>query len=299
MSDHPHKRPPFLSLWLLLATLALVTACGDRTHKHEGALSPSTDGALRLISLAPSMTEIVYAMGGGTSLVGRTSACNYPAAVADVPVIAAFGVPSMEALIALAPTHILQTSLADKSLGSVFDKLGIERVVCPAKTLDDIGNAMEVVAGIVGTESAQQRVDEYRQHLLFLRNRDAGVTNRPRVYIEIWHDPPMTCGSASFLSEMVRLAGGVSISDGVDQEFYAVSPEWIVAQDPDVIICTYMAEAASLEKLMTQRGWRGLRAVAGGRTHGGLDNDIVLRPGPRVLEGIEALRTCIVTTQNN
>jgi iron complex transport system substrate-binding protein len=281
-------------LGLIPLLMVLATGCGERAHAPAAG---AAEGELRLISLAPSMTEIVYALGGGESLVGRTTACNYPPEVSSVPVIAAFGVPSMEALIATAPTHVMQTDLADKSLGAVFDKLGIERVICPARTLDEIGQTMATVATLVGTEVARQRVAEYQRKLSELRTRDAGVTNRPRVYMEIWHDPPMTCGSASFLSEMVRLAGGVSITDCVDQEFYAVSPEWIVAQDPDVIICTYMAEADSLEALMDQRGWRRLRAVSAGRVYGGLDNDIVLRPGPRVMEGIEALRACIVTQQ--
>lgn len=287
------KRRTDVRGWLGLMALALLlgTGCGERVG---GTSIEIVEGELRLISLAPSMTEVVYALGGGEFLVGRSSACNYPAEVAAVPVIAAFGMPSMEALIATAPTHILQTNLADPSQGAVFDKLGVERVICPARTLDEIGQTMARVATILGTDYARERVEEYQRRLDELRAQQVAITNRPRVYMEIWHDPPMTCGSASFLSEMVQLAGGISISDCVDLEFYPVSPEWIVAQDPDVIVCTYMAGAESLDALMDQRGWRRLRSVAAGRVYGGLDNDIVLRPGPRVIEGIEVLRACMV-----
>jgi iron complex transport system substrate-binding protein len=116
----------------------------------------------------------------------------------------------------------------------------------------------------------------------------------PSVFIEIWGDPLMTAGRRSFVAELVTLAGGRNLGDEVEGDYVTVSPEWVVRSDPDIILCLYMAsDTRAAARVAARAGWQYLRAVRAGRVHDGFATDVLFRPGPRVLEGVESLRRVI------
>jgi iron complex transport system substrate-binding protein len=150
------------------------------------------------------------------------------------------------------------------------------------------------VGGLLGRPSAAEPLAQrLSARIAGLRIAAAAMTNRPAVFIEIWHDPVMTVGRGAFLSELVGLAGGRNLGDEVDKDYFTVSAEWVVARNPDIILCFYMSDPDLPGRFRRRAGWEGTRAVRDGRICAGFDNDALLRPGPRVLEGIEALRACI------
>jgi iron complex transport system substrate-binding protein len=256
---------------------------------------PEPAAGPRVVSLAPSLTEIVCAVGGLDALVGRTSACDYPPDVAQVRIIGGFGTPSLELLAAVSPTVVFEVDLDDQAIGRKIDALGLRRVHVPCDALDDVPAAIRTVGSLIDRkDQAHALAASLREKIAALRARAAAETDRPSVYVEIWHDPVMTAGTNSFLSELVYLAGGRNIGDELRKDYCQVSPEWIVAKDPDVILCLYMSDAGRARSaLMERSGWRHMKAVTAGAVFDGFDNNLILRPGPRVLESIDLLRACI------
>lgn len=275
---------------VLSAALALA-CCSCR----PSVTPPPHRAGERVVTLAPNLTEMVYALGAGSNLVGRTSACDYPPECAAVPVVGGFGAPSLETLAALQPTLVLDTALADESLGERMRALGFrrERVCC--RSLDDIPVALTQLGGWLHCEArAADLAGTLQREIAVLREQAMSATHRPRVWVELWHDPLTTAGRGTFISELVRLAGGESIGDEVKREYFETDPEWVLSRNPEVVICLYMDSRAQVRAAVLQRtGWEQVAAVRSGAVYDGFDNNALLRPGPRVLEGIGALRKCI------
>ena len=281
----PFRTASIVVLSALAIFLQFAASCGKPRDE-------TPVGGERVVSLAPSVTEIVCAVGGGDLLVGRTSACDYPPlTVARIPVIGGFGAPSLERLIAARPTLVLDVDLEDESLAKQLQAAGVRRERIRCKSLDSIPDALLQTGALLHREhAARSLADSLRTQIAALRRDDAGVTNRPSVYVEIWNDPLTTVGRNTFISDLVHLAGGRNIGDEVEREYYTVSPEWVLARDPDVILCFYMTPDAGVrDQVLRRSGWQHLGAIRRGAVHDGFDNNVLLRPGPRVLEGIKAI----------
>ena len=161
--------------------------------------------------------------------------------------------------------------------------------------MDDIPTAILAIGGYLHHEQQARAVaDPLAAEIARLRIASATATHPPRVFIEIWNDPLTTAGTNSYLSELIMLAGGRNIGDEVRKDYFQVSPEWVVSRDPEVILCFYMAgKTAAKDTVIARSGWHTVAAVRTGRVYDGFDNNLVLRPGPRVLEGISALRRAV------
>lgn len=279
----------FLALGLLCAT-----GCRRPTQQNGEAAK------VRVVSLAPNITEILCAIGAEHVLVGRTSACDHPPeAVKRIPIVGGFGNPSLELLASLKPTLLLEVDVADTSIRDAIDGLGIRRETILCRGLDDIPKAVITIGRLVDRDSeANALAKGIRSQIDSLRASRPAPERLPSVYVEIWNEPLTTVGKGSFVSEMVAIAGGNSIGDSIETENFVVSPEWVVSRDPDVILCLYPTPHKNADDLVRKRlGWRDVSAVRSGNIFGGLRIDAILRPGPRVLEGIDELRKCIQTSR--
>ncbi|MBN2301923.1 MAG: cobalamin-binding protein [Lentisphaerae bacterium] len=254
---------------------------------------------VRVISLAPNITEIICAIGGADMLVGRTTACDFPPEIASVPYIGGFGAPSLELLLAANPTLILDADLEDETIAEKIRNLGLRRERVQCVSLNDIPNAIVQIGTLIHLEkNANKIATDLAENIADLRNTAAIETNRPSVYVEIWHDPTTTIGTNTFLSEIIYLAGGGNIGDQSKIPYFQVSPEWIVSQNPDIILCLYMAEGnKARDSVLKRPGWQSVKAIRTAKVYDGLDNNILLRPGPRVLDGIATIRQCILESK--
>ncbi len=286
------KRHPARMVMLGLAAW-IVVAAGCRDRGPEARTADSGNGP-RVISLAPNLTEMIVAIGAGDALVGRSSACDVPAAaLADVPVVGGFGEPSLEALLSREPTLVVDVDLADQSLQHRMRQAGLRREHIPCNRLDDIPKALRSLGRLLDRESAAEELARtFENELAMLREQAAALPDaqRPLVFIELWSDPLMTVGGDSFISECVYLAGGKNFGDEQDSEYYYLSHEQIVARDPEVIVLLFMTEPGAAPRVAERIGWSGIRAVRDGRIHGDVDPDLLTRPGPRILHGIAHLR---------
>lgn len=282
-------------LFVLFFSTLVLSGCRPAVENRESLLP-------RVVSLAPSLTEIVASVDAGDMLVGRTSACDYPPdVVGKVSVVGGFGRPSLESVIAAGPTLVIDTDLEDESVIRKLKNAGIEHERIACRSLADIPRAIRRVGKLTGRdESAEQVAIRLEEGIRIFRRESASETGKPSVYIEIWHDPIMTAGKDAYLNELIEIAGGRNIAEDVEKEYFRASPEWIIERDPDVIICAYMADKGkTADRVRKRPGWDGVSAVKKGSVFDGLPNDLFLRPGPRVLRGIEVLKKCINESANH
>ena len=276
---------------LLLACCLLLSGCGGRPP------APAADGRPRIVSLSPSITEIVCAVGAADCLVGRSKVCDYPAAaLMNVPVVGDFCSPSLEKLLAVRPTLILEVDSADAATDRRIAELGIPvRHIACAK-LDDIPGAIRAIGACAGrTAEAERLAAEFATELARLRKAQLPAAKCPAVFTEIWADPLMTAGRDSFIAELVRLAGGRNLGDEFTREYVPVATEWLIARAPEVILCLNDGphSANPLPFYRTRNGLAGVPAVTSGRVYGNFNIDVMLKPGPRVLQSVAELRHAI------
>lgn len=251
--------------------------------------------AVRVVSLGPSITEMIFQLGQESCLVGRSSACDYPEKVKDLPAAGNMGIPFMEKLASLKPDYVFVSGFRDKRVKKAIEELGIKVIVVPGETLSDYTAGVKMLGDALGCpDAAEAEIKRFNGELeAFKAENDKTTSNlRPKVYLEIWHRPLQTCGKKSFLNEMIDYAGGVNIAASEDKEYFRCSEEWIIKQNPDVIICPGMGSGKSGE-VNVRQGWGAINAVKNNRIYTGLDQNLIFRLGPRTTEGIKILRGCV------
>jgi iron complex transport system substrate-binding protein len=266
-----------------------MTGCGRQTTP------PRPTDKVRIVSLAPSLTEIICAIGAEDCLVGRSSACQAPAGITQrVPVAGDFGAPVLEMLVKLSPDVVVAVDSEDGNTARAVRQLGMnfERIDC--RTLDDISRAIRRLGHLLNREKpADELAWKIETELAALR-REPKPAKPVRVFVEVWGDPLMTAGKKAFLSELIALAGGENVMNGVERDFFPVAPETVLSQDPDVLILLEANDVAAAQKLISQRaGWSKISAVRNGRVCAGLNRNMLEVPGPRVLESVKILRGCL------
>jgi len=248
----------------------------------------ATNTVVHVASLAPSLTEIICAIGASDCLVGRSSACHYPPDVVKrVPIAGDFGIPALEALAKCAPQLVVTVDMEDQNSAQAIERLGIRHESIPCRSLDDIPRAIRRVGKLLHREdSAEKLAVEFTDTLAGLRK--AKPAARRRVFIEVWGDPLMTAGKKSFLNDLIELAGGANIAGDVGRDFFEISSETVLTRDPEVIVLL-----EDVPPMVANRtGWKQMTAVKTGHVCSGLDRDLLETPGPRVLQSVELLRRC-------
>ena len=278
--------PVCLTLLLLLAA-----GCTQKTDRKPRTAT----GKPTIVSLAPSLTEMIFAIGAGDQLVGRTTACDWPSAAAKVPVAGSFGRPSLEVLAAIHPDLVVDVDLADEEMGKKISALGIQQESITCKSPDDIPAALRKLGKLTGhTKEADSLALSISKGLALFKKMADRQQNKKSLYLEIWNDPFWTSGKGGYTSALIACAGGRNIGDAVDKEYFEISQEWVIEKSPEVIACMYMSkESSAADNVMNRPGWNSIAAVKHHQIYDRLDNNLFLRPGPRVLEGIAQLRRMI------
>jgi len=276
--------------------MLFASGCVQKQVK-QNASAQQSKASPRIVSLAPSLTEMIFAIGAGDQLVGRTNACDWPAEALRVPVVGAFGRPSLELLAAIHPDVVIDVDMADKETGKKISELGLQREMLSCKTPDEIPVVLKKLGVLTGhTRQADSLALSISRGLALFKKKAQAENNKNSVYLEIWNDPFWTGGKGSYTSALITYAGGQNIGDVVNKEYFEISQEWVIKKNPDVIACMYMAKKVSAaDDVMNRPGWNTIAAVKNHRVYDRLDNSLFLRPGPRVLEGIELLYRTIHT----
>ena len=249
--------------------------------------------ATRIVSLIPSATDLLVAMGARGQLAGRTE-FDQDSALASLPSVGGGLDPSMEALVALKPDLVISfETQGDAALRTRLREMGIPVYALAAQDTADVFRALANLGTLAGRRPAADSVAGAMRAEIEAVRRSVAGRPAPSVLYVAWVDPPMIAGPTTFLSELVRVAGGRPVFEDVKQEWPQVSIEEIVNRKPQVVIIPSGAGAEfSADALRSAPGWRELAASPGTRV-AEVPVAVVNRPGPRLGEAARALRDAI------
>jgi len=272
----------------------VLVACAVAAAAATGCIRPSTtpaSSASRIVSLAPSLTEIAYAIGCGDELVGDTRYDDYPEAARLLPHVADLTHVDLELLTKLRPTAVLALHDQEKEGSEIGQTLNIVVAYLPNRGLSDLYADIAGVGSICNRQSqaAALAADiKSRTEAIAARARSSG--SRPRVLFLLGL-PGFTAGKHSYLNDLIELAGGVNVAGEIDQAYPDLSGESIVAMNPDVIVVTKDVPFGA--DVRAREPWRSVNAVRRGRIAVPPDDDILERPGPRIVEGLTWLERAL------
>jgi iron complex transport system substrate-binding protein len=244
----------------------------------------------RIVSLAPSLTETIYALGLQDRLVGDTDYCDYPPDAKRKTKVGGAINPSLEVIASLHPDLVLATkSLNRLETTQALDELGIASYATDPHTVADIITSIEKLADVLGVPQAGASVaDDMQRRLDDLQQRIGGLPPK-RVLFVVWTQPLISTGQHTFLADALRYAGAVSIVDS-SQDWPQVNLEEVARLQPDFLVFaeSHSGDAShEMEKLATLPGWKILHAVRDRRY--AVISDAVNRPAPRIVFAIEDL----------
>jgi iron complex transport system substrate-binding protein len=251
----------------------------------------------RIVSLAPSNTEIVCALGACDDLVGVTDFDDYPAEVSDVAKVVVGAQVDVEKVVAANPRLILAAGneLTPSTVITQLADLGYPVLVLYPQSLDELYADIELVGRAIDapTEAAGV-VDRMRTRASAVADAVAS-SEKPRTFYEVgvFQGTIYTAGADSFLASLISIAGGDPITG--DPRSTAIQLEDLVAADPELILLGDAAYDASItpESVAARDGWQGMAAVTDGRIVVMVEDPIITRPGPRIIDGLEALAHAI------
>jgi iron complex transport system substrate-binding protein len=244
----------------------------------------------RIISLAPSNTEILFALGLGDRIAGVTDYCNYPPEATTKPSVGDYIAPNIEEIIAKEPDLVLATNEHEAAIAQL-ESQGIAVVGLDPKNIDDVLTSITLVGKITGQEKeAASLVADLQQRIKAVTDKTSKLSEaqRPRVFYIIWHDPIWTVGSGTFEDELIQMAGGVNIAHDLNG-YIDISLEDVIMDNPQVIVAGVgmgTGENLPLQFVRTESRLQGIDARQNDRIYS-VDMDIVSRPGPRIVDALE------------
>lgn len=249
----------------------------------------------RVVSLAPSITEMIFSLGRGNLIVGRTTPDTYPEEVKKATVVGDFAKPSLESLIAVKPDIVIASSLCDSAVIKSVESAGIKFVMMPAESFDEYFKSLDELGKLLHCEKeAAAEIARLKKGLAeFRKSADAlPEEKRPLVFMEIWDSPLMTSGKKSFLNDFILLAGGRNLAGNIDKGYFACSEEWAISGAPDIIIAPSMG-TSGVSNISKRKGWENVPAVKNSKIYTNMNQDVVFRLGPRLLEAVKIFKDCI------
>jgi iron complex transport system substrate-binding protein len=282
------------ALALTLSVLLLPVAAGagsltDQTGRRVTIDAPPR----RIVSLVPSVTEILFAIGAEDLLVGVTDFCDYPPAARRKPRVGGMLAPSLETLVALKPDLVVATTAGNRE--ETFTQLAELRIPVYVVNPTRVRDVLDLIArlgALTGRESAAARLQASLAARIDTVSARVKSLPRPRVLYVLWPDPLIVPGRGGLVSELLSLAGGDSVTADAGEPYPRVSLEAVLARSPQVII---LASHGSGQGRMAREKWErfsSLPAVKEGRLYTA-DGNLLHRYGPRMVDGLEQLARLI------
>jgi len=282
-----------LSIALVIALVLTIYISAKPTYEAEpasqlyvfddlGRLVPINGTPQRIISLAPSNTEILCALGLGERIVGVTDYCDYPPEALNKTKVGGYANPDAEKIVALNSDLVLVAHGTPMDVINNLVGLGLTVFGIKTTDLDDLLNDVRRIGEITDTEAeAQALTFEMESRIQAVTNQTDELEQRPRVFYIVWHDPLWTAGSGTFINELIEKSGGVNIFQNVTG-YPTISIEEVIARDPEIIITSEW----SYEWAINASELASTNASQTGRIYT-CDDDLAQRPGPRLIEGLE------------
>ena len=274
-----------LSLSLSLTHSRLIAA---EAYDDEGNLISLPSPAMRIISLAPSLTEILYAAGAGTKIVGVVEFSDFPRDARNLPIVGRHDSLDLEALLALQPDLVLAWQSGNpRAEINRLRELGLKVYVAEPRDLGAVASHLDRVGALAGTSDIASRASaNYRRKLRDLRTRFS--QRKPvRTFYQVWNRPLITVGGRELINDMISVCGGSNIFGELSRIAPKVSVESVLSRDPQVIIASGMDQGRP-EWLNSWRDWTNLSAVKEDKLFF-IPPDLMQRYTPRALDGAQRL----------
>lgn len=226
-------------LFTLLFALCVLTGLTFGAAKSSKKKTTASD--VRIVTLGPAATEIVFAIGAQDQLVARTDLCDYPPEAANYPSVGGFSgnTISLEAIIGYEPTLVYCFAGMHDHLVQPLEDMGITVYVSNAVSIEAVKNEVLDIGKLTGHEKEAQKV--VKQMNTTLARVEKAYTKQlkkqtaPKVYWEVWNNPMMSCGKNSFMNDIIKYAGGINIFENEEYAYPMVSEEAVLLADPDFI----------------------------------------------------------------
>jgi len=301
------KRRTVLILIFAVVTASVLLVAGCQQKRGDGGSRPVSATAVtirddsgveltikgvprRIVSLTPSNTEILFALGLGDRVVGVTTYCDYPPEAKNKPKIGDLQA-NVEKIVSLKPDLVVAKWTMNKDAVASLRKLNVPVLCVEPESIEGVYRAIRLIAKATGTsETGEKIVAGMKAQLEQVKKKVATIppSKRLRVFIEVGDDPLYTAGSLTFIDELLNLAGGVNIAGDI-KGYQMYSMESVVEKNPDVILApdSYYID---VEKIIQKRpGWSSIKAVRDGRIINNLDPNMINRPGPRSAQAVKAI----------
>jgi iron complex transport system substrate-binding protein len=254
--------------------------------------------AARIISLAPSNTEILFAIGAGPQVIARDDFSDYPAEAKTLPSVGSSnGKYDLEKIASLKPDLVIASELNTPDQVKSLEDLKITVYYLSNPTdMEGLYANLVTVSELSGRKAqAETLVASLRQRVKAVQDKVAGAASHPSIFYELdATDPakPYTAGPTTFIDQLIQIAGGVNIAGTLSNPWPQLSLEDILVKNPDMILLGDAAYGNSPEQVKQRPGWTGLKAVKDGNIQV-FDDNLVSRPGPRMVDGLEILAKII------
>jgi iron complex transport system substrate-binding protein len=277
----------------IAAGLALLTGSPSDAKSvidQAGRRVEIPDRPQRVVSLAPSITEIVFALGQGQILKGVTSYSDFPPEASGLPRVGSYVRLDLERIVELRPD--LCIAVKDGNPKATVDRLqalGVPVYALDPRSVTTVIQAILEMGAVLNAEDRAERLArDMRYRIQRVTDRLIGTGRRPRVFFQIGDTPIVSVGTNTFAHELIDLAGGDNVAAG-KTTYPRFNREQVLALSPDVIVISSMDRTESIERTLQEWGrWPSVPAVRNGRIHL-VDSDIFDRPSPRLVEGLEQL----------
>lgn len=281
----------FITITLIVSSLGCITFEKSSEDTYSQTLHKRPE---RIVSLAPSNTEILFALGLEDKIVGVTEYCNYPEEAKKKEKVGGFSTVNLEKVISLKPDLIIASPLTGRENIESLRRLGFDVVVIQYNTLEDVLVKIRMIGNLTGKSgeaSILLKNMEKRINAITEKVGNLPENERPRVLYLLWHDPLRTAGKNTFEDDLIRAAGGINIA-GNATRYPIINLETIIKEDPQVIIVALGMSNKTYEYVKNEDRLKNTAAIRNRRLYV-VDSDIVNRPGPRIVEALEEFAKCI------
>jgi iron complex transport system substrate-binding protein len=244
----------------------------------------------RIVSMSPAETEILFALGLGDKLYGVSDFCDYPEAAKTKPKVGGIRNPNTEAVLGASPDLVMGGISTDEGTVAKLRELGLTVYKAEPDNLEDVMNNILTIGKLTDTqEQAEKLVQSMKDDKQRVVNAVKGLTPEQKLKVYMEFSPGWTVGKGEYMHEMIELSGAVNIASDV-AGWNKINEEKIIQDNPDVILFTKdlidnKTKLPLEEIIKTRSGWDKIVAIQKGRLHG-LDQNILSRPGPRIMEGL-------------
>jgi iron complex transport system substrate-binding protein len=297
-----------MKLFRLLGVITLVgifglTACTQTSTPSSvtyvddiGRTVQITGIPQRIISLSPSNTEMVYALGLQDRLVGVTSYDDYPPDAKTKPIVSDYSTVDLEKIVNAKPDLVLADNIQKNDTIPALEKLGITVYTMTPNNTDGIFNEIKVLGRITGkTQAADNLVSSLQTRIQAVADKTAELTDaeKPRVLFVTWYDPIWTAGTDTMIQYLIDQAGGTNIAGDLNG-YATITLESVIQRNPQVIVVmsSMGTQNASLDFIKSNEQFQSTDAVKNGRVYE-IDADIFGRTTPRIVDGLETLAKII------